>query len=524
MIAQVFKKNTSFLIILVTFAFLVRGAVFYGYLSQHERYWQVDSNTYHLTAQQIAQGHGVSKPNGQPQFYRVPGYSIFLAAFYKLFGVDTKNVLWQQVLLASFIPLLIFFMSLTLFPGNLLLAKISSLYSVFHLGLVLYSGFFMTETLFIFFMLLFSIFFFRSLRIFPRPSKQEKAAQQALEHEFLDLPPLVLLDIDQSQEFADFYERHFGNYDYRALLSKQRQENYAAMTRLLFAGIFLGCGALVRPVGHYFLVLSLVVLWLGCDTWQNKIAKNIALMWGWVVVVAVWLIRNLMLTGYLFFHTLPGGHFLYLSAARVAMHVHDCSYQEARQILMHKAQQCMYQKQDKLGRPLLEIEECIIMEQLACSYFIKRPLIALKNWCTDMVRTLLSLYSAELLYLESDRQEVDYFAKGRGVWSMFSRYLFPQTDNVWLKLIVYGEIFLFLFMLIGFAGSIIIALSSIASGMHVQLRDALAKLLPFMMLFIIISLSGGYARMRLPIEPWLMIMAWLFWLTPFKKNYFRRGI
>jgi hypothetical protein len=513
MVASIIKKNTGFLIVLVVLGFAVRAGVFYGYLSKHERYWQVDSNTYHLTAQEIAQGHGISKPNGQPQFYRVPGYSLFLAPYYALFGPDAKNVLWQQVLLACLIPVLIFFMSLTLFPGNLLLAKVSSLYSTMHLGLVLYSGFFMTETLFVFLLLLFTIFFFRAFRIFPRCSAQEKTVQRALEDEIINLPPFIPLELEQSQEFTQLYERFFGDCNYRALLNKHRILNYDAMTTLLCAGIFLGLTSLVRPVGHYLLVLCLLLLWCGCDSWQNKCAKNFALIWGWLLVASVWLLRNWLLTGYLFFHTLPGGHFLYLSAARVAMHVHDTSYQEARQILSREAQELMGQKEEELGRPLQEIETCILMERLSIKYFMKRPFIALKNWCTDMLRTTLSLYSAELLYLESGRQEVDYFAKGRGVWAMFSRYLIPQTDNFCLKVITYGEMFLFLFMLIGFAGSLLVTLRGLISGAYAQLADALAKVLPFMLLFIVISLSGGYARMRLPCEPWLIIVAWWFWLA-----------
>ncbi|MBS1987815.1 hypothetical protein JST56_02370 [Candidatus Dependentiae bacterium] len=475
MVASIIKKNTGFLIVLVLLAFVVRALVFYGYLSHDQRYWQVDSNTYHLTAQEIAQGHGISKPNGQPQFYRVPGYSLFLAPYYALFGPDTKNVLWLQVLLACFIPVLIFSMSLTLFPAHLLLAKASSLYSSVHLGLVLYSGFFMTETLFIFLFLLFAIFFFKAFRIFPRS------------------------------------RTHVDTFFSKELLT------------LFFSGIFLGAASLVRPVGHYLLVVSLLLLWCGCGSWLNKCAKNIALICGWLASVSIWLLRNWLLTGYLFFHTLPGGHFLYLSAARVAMHVHETSYQEARQILSREAQELMDQKEKELGRPLQEIETCIVMERLSVKYFMKRPFSALKNWCTDMLRTTLSLYSAELLYLESGRQDIDYFAKGRGVWAMFCRYLVPQTDKFWLKVITYVEMFLFLFILIGFAGSLVVALRGLIFEAHMQLADALAKVLPFMLLFIVISLSGGYARMRLPCEPWLIITSWSFWLY-FGKKFFNKEL
>ena len=162
---KILGKQKYFLVGLFLFSFLIRALVFQCYLSKQKNYWQVDSNTYHHIAVSLAGGQGISV-HDQPNFYRLPGYSVFLALYYKLFGVDTKNVLWLQVFLASFIPLLIFFLSLVLFPSCLVLAKIASFYSAIHLGLVLYSGFFMTESLFLIFLLLFSILFFASNHLF----------------------------------------------------------------------------------------------------------------------------------------------------------------------------------------------------------------------------------------------------------------------------------------------------------------------------------------------------------------------
>ncbi|MFA5306970.1 MAG: hypothetical protein WC365_05995, partial [Candidatus Babeliales bacterium] len=37
------------------------------------------------------------------------------------------------------------------------------------------------------------------------------------------------------------------------------------------------------------------------------------------------------------------------------------------------------------------------------------------------------------------------------------------------------------------------------------------RMMPFIALFVIIALSGGYARMRLPIEPFLLMCSLLGW-------------
>lgn len=463
MTTSICKQHGWFLTALFFLSLFLRAAIFQSYLGKNENFWQVDSSTYHLMAQSIAAGKGVAHSDGRPQFYRVPGYPLFLAASYVFLGSDKKIALWVQVVLASIIPILIFLLSLTLFPGMVLLARCASLYAACHLGFLLFSGFFMTESLFIFLFLLFALCFFK------RPSTG---------------------------------------------------------LSLFFAGLFLGAAGMVRPVGHYLLILTmLVLLFLQQGGILKKIYRISWLTLGWLLPVVWWLLRNYLLTGYLFFHTLPGGHFLYLSAARVAMHEHDCSYQEARRLLSQQAATAMQQRENALGRPLHEIEQCLVNESLAVTYFKMRPLTAAKNWCTDMARTMFSLYSAELLYLQSGRQEVDYFNKQRGPWSMVSRYLFPPTDSWFLRLIIYCEMLFFLFILLGFAlGLYQIGLKIFRCGLASFQQPDFAvwlEVLPYMLFFVVIALSGGYARMRLPLEPFLIILSlWSFQKAFTRANFF----
>lgn len=443
-------RKINFLCGLFFIALLVRTVVFYGYLRHDERYWQVDSYTYHQVATQLSQGNGIVNADGSSHFYRVPGYPVFLAMCYKVFGFSKVAALWVQVVLASCIPLLIYFLSLSLFPGHLLLAQCCSIVSAFHFGLVLYAGFFMTETLFIFFFLLFLVFFFRA-------------------------------------------RNRFSTHSYVGTFA---------------VGSFLGLASLVRPVGHYLIVVSVLVLLLLRSTWSERLIKSGILTGSWLLVVSIWLIRNYLLTGVLFFHTLPGGHFLYLSAARVVAQVHGVEYQQARNMLEKQVRATIDDREAQLGHQIPEIEACVIHEKLATTYFCMHPFVTLKYWCTDMFRAAFSLYSAELLFLASGRKLVDYFSKEHGLYGMFKRYLSPETDSWWLRMLVYVEITFFALMLVGFLGFVL-------GG--VKRWYVLMSVLPFIAIFIVIALSGGYARMRLPIEPLLMILSGAWFLALIKK-------
>lgn len=501
------KNNNLFLTALFLISLCIRVGVYQCYLSKNKNYWQVDSANYHRVAQGIAEGKGISLSSGQPNFYRLPGYPIFIAGLYKIFGQNPEKVLWVQVILGAFIPLLIFFLSLVLFPNYLFLAQCASVYSAFHLGLILYSGFFMTETLFLILFLLFSIFFFKRVHLWFCSTQEQLLANSppSLHMPFLPEP---LNEVSSfTQGYAQFHQ--MSNED--AIVYTRGDEVFKG---LVLAGLFLGLASMVRPVGHYLVALSLMILLFSNDGWCQFLKKSLTFFIPWLLVVTPWLLRNYLLLGHIFFHTLPGGHFLYLSASRVAMNAYDISYQQARERLGKEVAQVIQQQENALGNPLNEIEKCYAHEQVAKKYFRDYPLTTLKIWITDMLRTCLSLYSAELLYLEAGRKEINYFDNGRSVWSVFARYIFPPVDSIALKIVVWAEIIFFLFMLIGFFGGLmnLVWLLCLQKA-HIEVACSWFKVLPYMALFIVIALAGGYARMRLPIEPFLIIFSLYFYCT-----------
>lgn len=117
------KRENRFLFFLFIFSFVIRACIFQFCLSKNNNYFRWDSARYHETATHIASGDGITRDDGSFDCWRMPGYSLFLALCYKLFGIKHVAALWIQVLLSSFIPLFIFLLSLALFPGNILLAK-----------------------------------------------------------------------------------------------------------------------------------------------------------------------------------------------------------------------------------------------------------------------------------------------------------------------------------------------------------------------------------------------------------------
>jgi hypothetical protein len=75
-------------------------------------------------------------------------------------------------------------------------------------------------------------------------------------------------------------------------------------------------------------LLSMVI---SSGNMRRKIRQASMLLLGWAMIVGLWFVRNYLLTGMIFFHTLSGPHFLNHGAVRVVMMADHCSYDQAQQ-------------------------------------------------------------------------------------------------------------------------------------------------------------------------------------------------
>lgn len=430
---------------------VVRVAFFVCYTCHEDHaYLAFDSAQYTKVAHNIATGNGIVQESGVPNFYRLPGYPLFLAASYRLFGDDDYSALFIQIILASLIPVLIFILSLILFPGYVRCAQYAGFIAAVHFGLVYYSGLVATEALFLLFLLAFFICF--------------------------------------------FYVVIWNNGKFRMLWE----------SRILFvAGFMLGCASLLRAVGHYLVVLCLVYILFSVVPIKSKLWSGVLLLLGWLSVVGWWLARNWLLTGYIFFHTLPGLHFLQYSAVHAYMgyvNFGDDAYFATKKKLLGQWEALVEAKEITEHRVLNEPERYALAERLAFFCLVKSPLITIKNSIVNIIRTVGTLYSSLLLYVAPGT----VYERGMSLWFKVKLYLTPCVHDPWLRFVIYWDMILFFFLLFG-------TMLFFCFALHNPIAWNVAlTILPFMSLFLVITLAYGCARLRLPIEPLLIISsAWI---------------
>lgn len=442
------RSHWRFIGVLFIISLVVRLAFFMCYTRHGEHaYLAFDSAQYTKVARHIAAGDGIAQEKGVPNFYRLPGYPLFLAASYKMFGDDDYKALLLQLFIVSVIPFLIFILSLVLFPGYVRCAQCAGLISVGHVGLVYYSGIVATESLFLLFLLLF----------------------------FISFLPFI----------------------------KQRGEGMSVfhrLTALFFAGTMLGCASLFRAVGHYLIVLSIILLVLSAGTMSDKLWRSLSLFCGWISVVGWWLARNYLLTGFLFFHSLPGLHFLQYAAVHADMgyvNFGDDAYFATKKKLLDQWAASVSLQESTQKRTLGEYERYMVAEQLAYSYLIRSPLTTMKNSMVNVIRTMGTLYSSLLLYVAPGT----VYERGTSLWFKIKLYLTPRVQEPWIRYVVYWDMVLFFLLLAGCLAFLWSALFSAAAW------DCLLMIAPFITLFAAITLAYGCARLRLPIEPLMIVVA-----------------
>jgi len=82
----VLQQEKRFLIVLFACSLLIRLFFFKIFLADNPCMLTFDSGHYHSIAQQIMEGNGIAAADGQPQFYRLPGYPVVLALGYTVFN------------------------------------------------------------------------------------------------------------------------------------------------------------------------------------------------------------------------------------------------------------------------------------------------------------------------------------------------------------------------------------------------------------------------------------------------------
>lgn len=441
-VANPLWSHRRFLFIITVIALVVRALWFVSY-TRHEQNYEIaiDSKQYHEIAAQIVNSKGITTPDNKPNFFRLPGYPVMLAGLYAIVGTEPLPAMMLQVMLTSLLPILLFLLSLVLFPHNMLAAQIAATVAALHPGFIFFAGVQSSESLFLIFFILFLIFFFRGITT------------------------------GKAKEFC-------------------------------LAGVLLGISSLIRAVGHYVVFLAVILIFVHAGRlWGKKIQQGCVLLSSWLLVVAVWVARNYMLTGYIFLHTLTGQHFLRYNVVYNIMDTENISYSQAKHIAFAQRDARVTAQERELGRPLSEPEIDKLTGTLAFQCMLQHPFLTMKYACSEMFKLCKALYSCNVWQVPAGVM----WQPDTPLSYKISMYLVTfKTYPIIIPFIIWDWFFT-LMMLIGMLQY------AVLSYYHRRVWNVFKMLAPFIIVLVGITCSTGLIRLRLPVEPFFIMMAAYGW-------------
>lgn len=452
-------------------AFVVRAIVMAFIIQPNEFYKQADSNDYHVSGVTISSGNGMMHPQtGEPLFWRTPGYPLYLACFYWLCGYHGYEfsanrsaqcaAIWVQILLASLIPIILFFLA-RLLTNTMFIAYAIAWISVFHPGLVLASTYLLTEGLALIFFYLFLILFYKN--IIPPSSKKW---------------PLIII----------------------------------------LAALSLSAYTWMRPMGEfvaYFCTLLLALCAIG--SWRMKAIKAGLFAIVFFLSIAPWYWRNYQFTDELFFCPTIGTYLNVFSVPKILRRTLNKPILECHKIAQQSAAKEIYQ-QKLLLRGTDKYVSNAICKRAAYPIVTANPGYFVYDWMMEVIKTTFDLYSYQMVCMANGSyfyDPIEEFLPDKITACMYSEPL-PWYGRIvaWLELIF--QLLLWIGLLAGFY--IFLLKTFFEKKISIALQNfRWLWLTTIPLIGIVVGMTGGfgYARLRLPVEPLLIILSLTWW---FKKK------
>ncbi|MBN1549196.1 hypothetical protein JW872_00885 [Candidatus Babeliales bacterium] len=481
MISRATQPTVTNLSILFFATFLLRALVFQLYIRPNKYYHAPDSLDYHsCTLGLTFKGSFCYLDHPTPIYWRTPGYPWFLKQFYAhhretITSIDFSDAataqqaaLWFQIFLCSFIPLILLFLALAL-TRSFWIAWMLAWISCLHVGFILNSMTLMTDGLG-------SILFYLFLYL--------------------------------------FYLRF-------SLIGETARNKYN-LSSMIGAAAALALYTWLRPMGEKVDILMTILLLFSGENWKT-IWKKIILFGGlFFGLLSPWYIRNYHLTDSCFFW--PSGlHLNLFSTSKIVRRVKNISIEKAHQQQSDATTQLTRQRYKEAFIKKTKVP-CgyLIHQEIAMPWIRRYPGYFLYDFFVQILCTAFDLYSLQLMHFFHNTYH--YEPLERYITEDIPDALYSKPLPISSRLICWLEFFFMLLMwtgiILGFWKFIIAEFISLfrKKSQLPAVTFLWLKLLPLAGAVIAMGGFFGCARLRLPVEPLLLILSLSFWYTVIVKR------
>ncbi len=468
---ETFSISFKTSILLFSSSFIIRALVMMFLIGPNGYYKQADSMDYHNCALGMALGSGMHRIDSkEPIFWRTPGYPLYLAKFYNWYGIQNFSFdsnkaaqqasIWFQILVGSFIPL-IFFLLAQAITANTPLAWIMAWIGVLHPGLILTSTYLLTEGLALIFFYLFLLY-------------------------------LYGLIFTTDKKFP--------------------------LLHIVLAAINLSIYTWMRPMGEFVAILAAVLLFFSTnETWQTRLKKALLFVAIFFTTLFPWYLRNYQLTNEWFFCPTIGTYLNVFCAPKIVRRATGKDLVQCHKELQYQATKAVMHKKNELKGTGLHVSNNVC-KQVAYPLVQQYPVYFIFDWIAEVIKTTLDLYTYQLIPMITNCYYYDPIEEY--LPEKIAACLYAQKMPLIMRVTCWVEFITALLIWIGlFAGLWLFVIQPLAKKQF-KIRPLKIWLTLVPMIGIIVGMTGGfgYARLRLPAEPLILILSLLFWIRILRKK------
>jgi len=450
------------------------------FVQNQERYRQPDSHDYHISGVGLAIGRGMHHiQTKKPIFWRTPGYPAYLSVFYRLYGITNpqfsansapqKASIWFQIILCSLVPILLFFLALLL-TQSLAIAWITGIIFTVHIGFILGSCYLLTDALA---SLVFTLF------------------------------------------LLSFYKAF-------SFISETHKKNSHQLFYIFLAAIMLAIYTWMRPHGEFIALLALFILAFCKCRWQRKLIKMTLFALTFFACIFPWYLRNHDLTGHWFFCPMSGPYLMTFSAPKIVRHISDKPLEQCIKFLFSRLKKGLDQEEKlkKIIAPNKVIAQELICSRVALPWIQKYPHYFLLDWCKEVTKATFDLYSSQLVAFANCTFKYDPIEEF--LTEKLKLCIYKQTMPWPARLISWLELIFSLLVWIGLLGGLwVFLLTPLVQQNNLVSTNTTSLWIKCGLLIggLLIQTGGfGYARLRMPIEPLMIILSLTFWYWFFENR------
>lgn len=280
------------------------------------------------------------------------------------------------------------------------------------------------------------------------------------------------------------------------------------------SGLLLGVSTLIRPIAQFFpLVAAGLVLGFPRIRWSFRMRALVGFVFAFLLILSPWLCRNYFEFGYAGLSSAQGGNLLFYNAAYAEVDRTGRSVREVRAELAKEAQERGAKGRVEVGGDVVvqgatwkdderinPFENARVFRAVAIEHMRANWSHCIRRHVRGMLNTFVSLSTIEIsraLGLEAAKMPLDLFA-ARGVSESAAAFLKTKSRHEIAIGLCVGA-----FLLITYLAAVVGTVSMLRAGQTTHWIAAALVVLYFSILTGVI----GLARYRLPMVPFYIVVS-----------------